>query len=108
MLYGDILSKLVFYIFLIQKHSSNSNDFQNEAKNIIKTVENMIQQIETLLIQHDQVEFDQNIVYDVNSTWEDTYNIVFPMLVLNQIMRFPLYENRNQYIDNLCEQGLMI
>lgn len=82
---GDLLSKFLIYFFTLKKYSSISNDLQNEILHITTSIENMIQQIECLLIEHEHHGFITNVSSEIEKIWEETYNQALPLLILEQL-----------------------
>tara|TARA_B110000914_G_scaffold225308_1_gene245592 strand:- start:1043 stop:1366 length:324 start_codon:yes stop_codon:yes gene_type:complete len=92
-MYGDILSKFIFYVFILQKHGNKSPILQQESNQIIECIQNLIHQIETLLIENRESKSIPFEVYsDIETIWEETINYVLPYLVLEQLSRTPVID----------------
>lgn len=87
MLYGEILAKFVLYVYILSKQRKNSVRLENEFCRVIKCVQSLLRQIEhELIISHNTpVSSGTSVIDDIEKVWDDTYNYVFPMLVLNQL-----------------------
>ena len=87
MLYGEILSKFVLYVYILSKQQKASPNLENELYRVIECVQSLLRQIEHELIVNNSTPTSSgsSIIDDIEKVWDDTYNYVFPMLVLNQL-----------------------
>ena len=89
MLYGETLAKFVLYVYILSKHQKNVPRLHLEFERVLHCVESLLRNIETELILTDsavQQDSDtKSIVREIEDVWDDTYNYVMPLLVLNQL-----------------------
>ena len=87
---GDALAKLILYFFTIQKHSNRTTSvfLGGEVDNALTGIYNLINQIEASLILFKSTMKEKeakDVDDDMQNVWDETYNYVFPMLILNQL-----------------------
>lgn len=89
MLYGETLAKFVLYMYILSKHQKNVPRLHSEFQRVLNCVESLLHNIETELILTDatsqHADNQKSIVDEIQDVWDDTYNYVMPMLVLNQL-----------------------
>lgn len=89
MLYGETLAKFVLYMYILSKHQKSVPRLHQEFQRVLSCVESLLRNIETELILTDnelqEKSNSKSIVGEIEDVWDDTYNYVMPLLVLNQL-----------------------
>jgi hypothetical protein len=88
MLYGEILSKFILYVYILSKHQRKIPRLGREFKRVLDCIESLLRNIETELILTDSAHAEgssKSVVDEIEQVWDDTYNYVLPLLVLKQL-----------------------